>query len=740
MPPRFLPVKSTTSIALFHSWVMPACLVVMSLTYANAWGDLDSVNEDVEQLDNLVITGERDEAKVLQESAFAVYVVDLETDQNLTADMGEVLSRVPGVSIRRSGGLGSRERFSLNGLRDDQIRFFIDGVPLDMSPYTFGISSIPVNLIERVDIYHGVVPIKFGADALAGAVNFNTDEGVGANDQEINGAVSLQYGSFNTWRSTLNLNYSDQESGFFTRLTGFNDSSDNDYDVSVKLGNEFGTVEPDAESVSVKRFHDAYEAEGANLDIGFREQNWAELFQVSIYASEYFKEIQHGRSMRRVYGEPVVERQSQGINLRYLQQLSETVELEVVAGGSKIKTKFLDVNEYRYNWLGEEIVSTAGIPVAGEININSPCDCLSSVDSHFVRVNVAWGISQGHTLDFSLAPSWNNLSSQNQYDSGATVDTSEAEREMSSLVMATAYTMDLISDQLQNTLFIKRYSQDRQSDQFNAVTRTPEYYDTDISRIGWGNQARYRFNELLYGKISYEHATRLPSAAEVFGNSVVIIANPDLAEEDSHNFNLSLSLHGSKTDYGLWRAEANYFIRDVDNLIALRPYGTLSRYENVASTESKGMHASAAWVSPSDFVDIDINFTSFDFTNTSKTGPFAGESGSRMPNVPDLFFNMALGLNWMSVFADYDELDLRWSFKFVDKFGLFWDGVGKTETNPVVPAQESHSLSFIYTRDVLSYALTMSAEVQNFTDEELYDYYGVQRPGRAFYVKTIFEF
>lgn len=740
MPPRFLSAKSTTSTIFLRFLAGFTGLTVMSLIYSHAWAELGSVNEDVEQLDRLVITGERHEATVLQESAFAVHVVDLETDQKLTADMGEVLSRVAGVSVRRSGGLGSRARFSLNGLRDDQIRFFIDGIPLDMSPYTFGISSIPVNLIERVDIYHGVVPIKFGADALAGAVNFHTDKGVDANDQEISGAVSLQYGDFNTLRSTLNLNYSDQGSGFFTRFNGFNDASDNDYKVDVKLGNEFGTVEADAETVSVKRFHDAYEAEGANLDIGLRKQSWADLFQISIYASDYFKEIQHDRKMERAYGEPVVDRQTTGINLRYQDQLSETLELEIVAGVSEIKTQFLDVNEYRYNWLGEEIVSTAGVLVAGEININSPCDCLSSVDSQFVRVNMAWGMGQGHTLDFSLAPSWNSLSSQNQYDSGATVDTSEAKREVSSVVMATAYTLDLLSEQLQNTLFIKRYSQDRQSVQYNTRERVFENFETDISRIGWGNQARYRFSELFYGKLSYEHATRLPSSAEVFGNAVTIIANPDVAEEVSHNFNLSLTLDGLKTDYGLWRAEANYFIRDVDNLIALRPYGALSRYENVASTESKGVHASAGWASPNDFVDIDVNFTHFDFTNTSTTGSFAGERGSRMPNVPYSFFNAALGLNWMSVFADYDELDLRWSFKFVEEFGLFWDGVGKTETNPLVPDQESHSLSLIYARDLLPYTLTMSAEVQNFTDEELYDYYGVQRPGRAFYVKTIFEF
>ena len=50
-----------------------------------------------------------------------------------SADLGEVLARSQGVTVRRGGGLGSTQRFSLAGLTDDQIRFFIDGIPLDLA-------------------------------------------------------------------------------------------------------------------------------------------------------------------------------------------------------------------------------------------------------------------------------------------------------------------------------------------------------------------------------------------------------------------------------------------------------------------------------------------------------------------------------------------------------------------------------------------------------------------------------
>ncbi len=62
-------------------------------------------------------------ARELEASAQAVRVIETERAQRQSADLGEVLARSEGVGVRRSGGLGTTARFSLNGLTDDQIRF-----------------------------------------------------------------------------------------------------------------------------------------------------------------------------------------------------------------------------------------------------------------------------------------------------------------------------------------------------------------------------------------------------------------------------------------------------------------------------------------------------------------------------------------------------------------------------------------------------------------------------------------
>ncbi|MEM6533055.1 MAG: TonB-dependent receptor plug domain-containing protein [Myxococcota bacterium] len=114
----------------------------------------DATDEEPE-----VITVEgRSVGKSIEDSAKAVTVIETSEAQERAADLGEVLARTQGVGVQRTGGLGSPARLSLNGLTDDQIRFFIDGVPLEIAGFPFGLANVPVNIVDRVEVYRGVVP------------------------------------------------------------------------------------------------------------------------------------------------------------------------------------------------------------------------------------------------------------------------------------------------------------------------------------------------------------------------------------------------------------------------------------------------------------------------------------------------------------------------------------------------------------------------------------------------------
>jgi outer membrane cobalamin receptor len=99
-------------------------------------------------------------AERLRRSAHAVEVVELERAKQSAVDLGEVLARRSSLKVQREGGLGSMGRYSLNGLSGDRVRFFVDGVPLELTGYQMGIGNVPVGLVDRVELFQGVVPVR----------------------------------------------------------------------------------------------------------------------------------------------------------------------------------------------------------------------------------------------------------------------------------------------------------------------------------------------------------------------------------------------------------------------------------------------------------------------------------------------------------------------------------------------------------------------------------------------------
>ena len=124
-----------------------------------------SMKEDSVVLNEVTVTG-KSTVQQVRDKAFNVGVVDTKKLHTTTLDIGHALDRISGVRVRESGGVGSQMNFSINGFRGKQVRFFIDGVPMDNFGSAFQLNNIPVNLSERIEVYKGVVPVGLGSDAL----------------------------------------------------------------------------------------------------------------------------------------------------------------------------------------------------------------------------------------------------------------------------------------------------------------------------------------------------------------------------------------------------------------------------------------------------------------------------------------------------------------------------------------------------------------------------------------------
>jgi outer membrane receptor protein involved in Fe transport len=306
------------------------------------------------------------------------------------------------------------------------------------------------------------------------------------------------------------------------------------------------------------------------------------------------------------------------------------------------------------------------------------------------------------------------------------------------MVSGVEYDVDLLGDRLDNIAFVKDYAQIVETEA-PLVGDTPRRRGRSTHRFGLGDGLRYRLTPWLYTKASYEWATRLPRADEVFGDNVFLAANLALEPETSHNVNLGLTLDALETPAGTFRATVNGLLRDTHNLIEHSGSDQVQRHENVFGARLLGVEGSLGWTSPGEHLVLDGNATYLDFRNTSREGTYGAFEGDRIPNRPYLFGNASARLQRRRVFAAQDEIALTWNSRYVHEYFRSWESLGVRESKQVIPAQLVHSigLGYVIRRDHASLSTTL--DVQNLTDEAVFDYFGAQRPGRSLYIKTTAE-
>jgi vitamin B12 transporter len=664
-------------------------------------------------------------AQRTRESSQAVNVVELATANQQSADLGEVLARAQGINVRRQNGLGSNARFSLNGLQDDQIRITLDDVPLELAGLSQGLANIPLLSLDRVVIYRGVVPIRFGADALGGLINLVSD--TPADDLGV--SASYQVGSFGTQRGAASFHRVDPDTGLSTRIDVFGDYARNDYAMDAPVGDDYRIER-------VERFHDRYRALGGAAEIGVVKRPWAQRLSLRAFGMYLDKQLQHSPFDITVpYGEARYDRSNYGATLRYEQPLARGLRLQALLGYSYQPTRFDDDSRWIYDWYGTRVRTD---PNPGE---TGPKAIEQTIVDHqsFARLLLTYRPREGHKLELVLAPLHTFRTGEDHtIESGR--DPLSDRRQLLSWVSGLAYELNLFDDVLENTLFGKSYLYHTRADDTapNGVTQNR---DASVNRFGGGDALRVRLTPFLYGKLSYELATRLPRPFEVFGDGVLVQPNLDLKEETSHNGNLELTLDSQTARAGRFRASANGFVRKVhDQIVRIGFQRADTRYENVYRATSRGVEGNAGWTSPHDYLELDGNATYFDLRNDSTSGTFGMYEGDRIPNRPYLLANATARSAWRALFTQNDEISLTWYTRYVHSFFRFWESAGAVDTKATVPTQWSHSVVLGYQITLRELALSASVECQNLTDAELYDEFGIPRPGRAYYSKLTLRY
>ena len=295
----------------------------------------------------------KSKARKLQEQAYAISVVDLKANHATSTPMNKILNTVSSVRIREDGGVGSNYTFAMNGFSGNQVKFFLDGIPMDNFGSSFNLANLSANLADRVEVYKGVLPVHLGADALGGAVNIVSR--INANYLD----ATYSVGSFNTHKASVNGAYTNTRTGFTLRANAFFNYSKNDYKVFAPIvdlptGRNLGDR-------WVRRFNDDYHSAGLKMETGLVGRPWADQMLVGVILSENDKHIQTGATMDAVYGKVKSGSFSLIPTIRYKKTNLFTPGLDLSLYGTYnvVNTNNVDTAAVAYNWLGESIPATS---------------------------------------------------------------------------------------------------------------------------------------------------------------------------------------------------------------------------------------------------------------------------------------------------------------------------------------------------------------------------------------------
>ena len=156
-----------------------------------------------ETLPPVVITGETERTGdvVLEDHVGTHSRIAPEKLRRRDVTLDDVLAQEAGVQSRRTGGFGSFASITVRAASPAQTALLLDGVRLDSagSPVV-DLSTLELLALDGIDVYRGVTPLQFGGGGIGGAVNLTTPRVV---DGEPLTRVGTGVASFGTARAEI---------------------------------------------------------------------------------------------------------------------------------------------------------------------------------------------------------------------------------------------------------------------------------------------------------------------------------------------------------------------------------------------------------------------------------------------------------------------------------------------------------------------------------------------------------
>ncbi|GAB6960432.1 TonB-dependent receptor [Prevotella aurantiaca JCM 15754] len=673
-------------------------------------------------LDEVTVTT-RSEMRKLRESAMPISVIGQRQLQGTASNINDVLARTVGVTVRNTGGMGSASRISVRGLEGKRMGMYIDETPMSLLSNFVALNDIPTNMIERIEVYKGIVPYKFGGSALGGAVNVVTKE-----YPPIYLDFSYEIGSFNTHQVSSVLKRTNRKSGLQFGVGGVVSYSKNNY--KMTLANLDGRI--------VERDHDRFNKIMGGMSVKatqwwFDEMKWELIFM---------------KTRQEIQGIDLNVREAYNHSTNYVTAFTlkrnnfflDGLDFDFNAGYIIGKYGLCDKAEHRYDWDGKVLppVSSFG----GEQN-NFASDGNNRSNELTAKLNMGYTIDIHHALNLNIYADHNSLHPNDSLMDKSLGFRANFPSKMKTLTIGLSYDLTLFNGRFQNAFTLKEFlfsSHSRSIDIYSV--KEPQPVKTSKNYIGFSNAMRFKFTNDLMLKASFNSEVRIPTSEELIGNGYSILASPALRPERTSGVNLGLLYRHIKADGGLIEVELNGFYNQLEDMIRFTPdmIPTMARYRNFGSVRTKGVELEAKGdICP--LLYLYANGTYQDLRDVRKTIPGTEVENptrnKRIPNVPYLLANFGAELHKENLFGGSGQntrllFDASYIHQYFYDFEVSKYQERKIPTSMTMDAALEHS--FCNDR------WTITFKVKNLTDRRIVSELNRPLPGRYIGIKVRYLF
>lgn len=669
------------------------------------------------QLQEVVITG-RNEARKLRESGMPVSVMTAKELQGTASSMNDVLARVAGVTIRNTGGVGSASRLSVRGLEGKRLGLFIDETALGQISNFITLNDIPIDMIERIEVYKGIVPYKFGGSALGGAVNVVTKE-----YPPIYFDVSYEIGSFNTHNLSTVFKRTHAPSGLQFGIGGFLTYSANNYRMTLhNLGD-----------LRVRRNHDAYKK--AVLGGSIKATKW------------WFDELEAEFTYSNTHQE------LQGIDLDVREAFSHSQSLTTILK-AKREQFFIDglafdfdaafnlgsygVNDQAklvYDWFGNSRPSLS--PLGGETGMH-PYDGHNKSYDWTAKLNLNYTINAHHSVNLNIYENATKLHPKDELMDKAYGFRTQFDSYMNNITMGLSYDLVLFKDRFQSAFTLRNYHYHSNTEQLPSMyVSTPEKVRVSKQAFGWNESMRYRLTPQLMVKASWSSEMRIPSNEELIGNGYSIMPSPTLKPEHVVGGNLGLHYRKTLRESDFLEVEVDGFYSHLTDMIRYTPsmLPTLAQYTNVGETTTYGIEGEMKC----DILSWLYAYANASYQNLRDTQPFLIGSTApnptyhkRIPNIPYLLANAGFECHKAGLLGKHSNTRFLVDASYIHQY--FYDFEMTVFQNRKIPTSITFDVGVEHS--IMNQRLTFTLKMKNAFNREMVSELNRPLPGRYVALKV----